>query len=802
MKRKWKLNIIHLSHTDIGYTDTQERIITNQVTYLHELVAKYNKKPNEFTEWKYNCESFFIVEKFLKEATEEEKKTFDSMVKQGIVGITGSFFNICELANENLYGAILDREFRIAKDFGWKIKSTICDDVNGFSIGYANQLAEHKIENLFFGLHTHHGMYPCFKKQSPFWWEVQPGKKILTWVGEQYLVGNELGLADGHVGSYVLHLKDMTMSKPEKFEDQIRESANRIREYLMELDKSGYEFTNVPITVLGDGGDNAQWNLAIKERLEFINKELSNEGVSLEMVTVDRFFENIRKEKVEIPTYHGDWPDWWTDGTGSTPNGTRIFKQAQRNYELIKRLKIESELQDELEEMLFMYAEHTWAAWSSIENPFEFWTQEISAIKASYAARALAISTKILDKYTGRKSVHRPGIDEKVVIKFEVPFKNEVKICTHLKPFLTGPEMDHFAKGFKVMQNGKEVPSFVVMTYYMQIPQPQLYAVVDMSKGDTEIEISSKQADLKNYHRITWPTDIMGADRITDVYNPLVKDEVIVSNKTIENDFVKISWDEFGIKSLYSKSLKKELIDQEQEGLFTPVYELSPIPYEFEQMNLRRRWTGRNRKRMNTQKFVGKIDYVNVVSDNKDYVIVEFFFKVEGTRYYKLLLQISNDARTIEATVQMIKETEWSLQNFYISLPFAKHDSKVLFDKGRMLEIWKDQLPGSLIDYYSIQEGIEIKSGDKTAALISTPDNNLFWTGPMDYQKRFLAHDARNTNRPCLYAWVLNNAWETNFNADPSGFHEFKYTIYLPKNNKESLNNLKVLNKIYISKRK
>lgn len=797
--RKWNLNVLHLSHTDIGYTDTQERIITNQVTYLHEIVAKYLEQPKKFETFKYICESFFIVEKFLSKATENEKKIFAEMISKGIIGLSATFLNISELANSNLYGAILKRISKICSEYNWKINSSVTNDINGFSLGYAVEMQKAGIENMFFGLHTHHGMFPCFKKQAPFYWEVEPGKKILTWVGEQYLVGNELGLVDGHIGGYVLHLNGLETKKPAEVAEQVKQSVIRIKEYLKELEKSGYEHSTVPITVLGDGGDNSQWNLDIVDRLELINKELEGQNISLEMTTLETFFKNIRDENKPIPTYTGDWPDWWTDGTGSTPNGTRIFRQAQRNYEVIKKLNIVSELQDELEEMLMMYAEHTWGAWSSIENPFAFWTQEISSIKASYAARALSLSTQIIDQYTKRKTVHRPTLSNEVQIDFEVPHKANVSLCLNLNNYLTPAEKDNFANGFEVIQGGKKVASFVSMQYYMQIPQPQIYAVVDLSKN-TSIKIIATPSDKK--HKITWQTDIMGADRITDVYNPLTNDEVVVNDKTIENDFLKIIWNENHIVSVFSKTQKIELLDQTKEGLFTPLYEISNIPYQFEQMNLQRRWTGRNRKRNEFSRHIGKIKSVNVVSDQKEFVSVEFNYEIKGTKYYKLILNISNKARMIDATIQIIKDIEWSIENLYISLPFAKESSKVLFDKGKLYEIWKEQLPGTCIDYYSVHDGIEIKENGKTSALISTPDNNLFWTGSLDYQKRFLAHDTRNTQRPSLYAWVMNNAWETNFNADLSGFHEFKFTIHLPEGESNSQDNLKVMNNAFLIKRK
>lgn len=788
--KKWKLNILHLSHTDIGYTDSQARILSNHVNYIRDIVDNYKTDKKQYKNWKWICESFFAVEQFLAVATDAQKKIFNEMIDKEIISLSASYLNINELANANLYGSTLDKIKRIAKENKWKINSAITNDINGFSLGYAMEMQKHGVENLFFGLHTHHGMFPCFKKQNPFKWKMPNGKVITVFVSEHYQIGNELGLINTAFSNYILQ---SSFEEGYFTEDkQIKEGAKRIRAYVKQLEKDGYKHTNVPISTLGESIDNAPSNINIPKRIEALNKELKKDGIELEMETLEGFFKNLKAEKKPIDTFEGDWPDWWSDGNASTPQDTRIFKQAQRNYEYICKMKIESPEKERLEQLLMMYAEHTFAAWSSMENPFEFWTQEISSIKASYAATALALSSGIIDRHVERK-VHKLENANTIKLKFATPLKNDIKHCLHLNPYLSSKENRKFAGGFEALQGAKKVKTFTVMQYYMNIPQPQYYAIVDLSKS-SEITLKVKEQDVVH---MTSRTSTMASDKISDVYNPLNNDEVVVTNKTIENDFLKMQWNEDGIYSLFSKVAKKELLTTEQEGLFTPIYEISEIPYEFEQMNLKRRWTGRNRRMSNAQRFAGKIKEVKIYSDTKDFTSLDIFYEVKGTKFYRLNLKIANDTNTIDATINMIKDIEWSLENFYISLPFNKPKSQILFDKGGMFEIWKEQLPGTTIDYYSIQEGIEIKENNKTTALISTMDSNLFWTGSLEYQRRFLAHDNRNKETPSLYAWVMNNAWETNFNADISGFHEFRYKITLPKTNKDTLNNLKTLNSMY-----
>lgn len=47
---------------------------------------------------------------------------------------------------------------------------------------------------LFTNIHTHHGMYPLYQNQKPYFWENEAGGRLLVWSGEHYNLGNALGI--------------------------------------------------------------------------------------------------------------------------------------------------------------------------------------------------------------------------------------------------------------------------------------------------------------------------------------------------------------------------------------------------------------------------------------------------------------------------------------------------------------------------------------------------------------------------------------------------------------------------------
>ena len=68
--------IVHHSHTDVGYTDLQEQVIYNQTNNIRravELIEEGLEKGTNQKDLKWNCETWYCVEQFLKAATKEEK---------------------------------------------------------------------------------------------------------------------------------------------------------------------------------------------------------------------------------------------------------------------------------------------------------------------------------------------------------------------------------------------------------------------------------------------------------------------------------------------------------------------------------------------------------------------------------------------------------------------------------------------------------------------------------------------------------------------------------------------------------
>ena len=93
--------VVHHSHTDIGYTDLQERVIAIQVNYI-KTVLSMMRQP-EYADFRWNCETLYCVEEFWKQASEDDRADFARFVKEGKIGISANYLNFNDLVNADVF---------------------------------------------------------------------------------------------------------------------------------------------------------------------------------------------------------------------------------------------------------------------------------------------------------------------------------------------------------------------------------------------------------------------------------------------------------------------------------------------------------------------------------------------------------------------------------------------------------------------------------------------------------------------------------------------------------------------------
>ena len=130
--------VVHHSHTDIGYTDLQERVIDTQVDYLRTVLSLMEQP--EYGGFRWNCETLFCVEEFWKSATEEEKAAFLRLVAGGKIGLSANYLNFNDLVDCSVYRERLSRWQQNLSQAGAAMRTAMMADINGISMGYRDAM--------------------------------------------------------------------------------------------------------------------------------------------------------------------------------------------------------------------------------------------------------------------------------------------------------------------------------------------------------------------------------------------------------------------------------------------------------------------------------------------------------------------------------------------------------------------------------------------------------------------------------------------------------------------------------------
>ncbi len=793
-EKKWTLYVIHHSHTDVGYTDRQERIEEYHFDFIKqaiEILTKiYSGEKKEWNGFKWNCEGFWGVEQFLKYADSNLIKRFEYYVKKGDIGISANYLNLTELIDFDVLKSEIKKGTDYGASLGIKLDSAMTADINGYSWGYADALLENGVENLFSCIHTHHGMFPLIK-QRPFWWESPNGNKLLAWVGEHYMFGNELGLVEGQEFSYMIHDNYNSQNKIEVEE----RTQNRILGYLKQLELENYPYDFVPVMVSGVVTDNAPPNGKI---MDFINKWNNKNGnvVSIKMVTLSEFFKILRSQKIDIPVYKGDWTDWWADGMGSTPNIVKLFRDAQRKWFICKALDPEGnlgdkKLMDEVSDDLVMYAEHTWGYSASVSEPWDAMTNIIDLRKSAYAINAHEKIYRNFDKIMKNKSEVLVSPDMPLTFKVINIFDHEILDLAKLYVY----DWEKM-KDVEVIEDntGKIIPSQIEKS----ARGIEINVLISLSaKEQKTLRVRPKKNKMIDNFLVS-NTPQSGAEGVSDFKSVFDNENLVFSPSRIETPFFRLEYKiNEGITSWIDKTDEAELLrDDRKFNAFTPVYEVTPVTTNIVE---ERRKMGRNRNNFHTKRYFGKLINVDLISRGDLFLRVKFEYEIEGTRYFALIITAYKDIPRIDISVRLNKENIWEPENLYIALPFkvASEQNLWIEKTGCVLRPGIDQIPGTCMDFYCIQEGLAYVSKQKTL-IVAIPDVPLIHLGTLEKHEIELCNGNNvERNRDELYSWLMNNFWETNFKATTGGFYEFNYHIYSSKkidNPREAIQNCSMMN--------
>ncbi|MCD0468689.1 glycoside hydrolase [Flavobacterium sp. JAS] len=361
-----ELHLLHHSHTDIGYSDLQPEILKIHNKNIDDALAMIEKTKSypEEAKFKWNIESIWAVENYLKVASPTQKEKFVVAVKNGDIFLSALYVNMLtgmSQAEEMFH--YTDYAAKLRKEFGFKINSAMISDVPGFAWSTVTALSKggvkyFSIGSNFMGLdHPYRGdRAGHFLKNwgdKPVWWTSPSGEeKILFWAG-----------AKGYSSWHGMQAGNIYERGPKKIAD-----------YLNELTENNYPYDMVQwrFNIVADNGP-------IEPNSSDFVKNWNEKYASPKLIlnTTEKMFEAFEKKYGDkIPTVKGDLTPYWEDGALSTAkeegqnrvNSLRL-QQLTTLYTMLNPKEYNEQNFYEAWRNIIMFHEHTWGAHNSITAP-------------------------------------------------------------------------------------------------------------------------------------------------------------------------------------------------------------------------------------------------------------------------------------------------------------------------------------------------------------------------------------------------------------------------------------------------
>ncbi|MGN6541688.1 MAG: hypothetical protein ACTHKY_12845 [Ginsengibacter sp.] len=291
-----EFDFVSHSHNDIGYSDLQDTVEQKQnrnIRTATELIKKTADYPTD-ARYKWNIESLWAVENFMKIASDEEKKNFVEDVKSGSIGLPASYANeLTGLCTPEDLIHYTEYAFQLNQSYGIHFNTVMISDIPGVSWAMVPALAERGIKYISSGpnyvpsipeLGDRVGYSDRAWGDKPFYWLSPSGKeKVLFWQaakGYSWFHNFNVGRAG-------------------------EKTKSNLMDYLKELDaeKYPYEMVQLRYTIPADNGTtDSHISDFVKDWNEkYISPKIVLVNVSEMMEKFDKKYQNI------IPVYSGDY---------------------------------------------------------------------------------------------------------------------------------------------------------------------------------------------------------------------------------------------------------------------------------------------------------------------------------------------------------------------------------------------------------------------------------------------------------------------------------------------------------------
>lgn len=751
-QRQWMVYIYPHSHVDIGYTNTQANV---EIIHKRNLVngmklARETANYPEGARYVWNPEVIWPVERYLRNATPSEKEEVLDAIRKGYIRLDAGYINDnTSVTADEEFPSLLGEAKRLEKLTGVPVRTIVQVDIPGMSWGIVPMAAQFGINYAFvpFNGSDRTGLSDrvSFK---PFWWIGPDGvSKILFLQPGDYTPGAR------HKG-YKYWPSMAGQKDPEKLLQIVKTDTPRenfIDGYLwgklkeLENDRL-YPYDLFPMTWAM--ADNTPVDADLPEAVKSWNEEYAYPRLVIAGSTdIMSAFE--KKYGDIIPSFRGDFTEYWTDGLGSAAKETSMNRQSKER--LIQSDILWSMLhpgekapREELNEAwrnVLMGSEHTWCYMNPNQADMQ---NEIWRVKQGFFRSAETSSQQLLSN--SMKSISAEN--SKIIGVFNTLSWSRGGLITLSK---------EQSAGFSSVKDENNKP------------------VLSQRLSTGEL--------------VFWSSDVpaFGTKNYT-LSNEMVKPSEIKMAKgnTLDNGLVKVLVDPVSgdISSLKDKTgfefaNKKDacninsfryLLGSGKPASGGPQYAANP--------NL-----SDSLKALKPVNATGPTEVKTVIKENGPLVAsILIESKADGCNKLSREVRVvaGNPAVEIDNLVDKIATTEKEGIHFGFAFDISNGRTRMDIPWG-VAEIDADQLPAANRNWICFQRWLDISNEERGMTWCSL-DAPTFESGTMTanilggaiHSPEWIEHLPLSST---VYSWALNNHWHTNFPLSQEGKINFRYRM-------------------------
>jgi hypothetical protein len=726
-QRKWTVYLFHHSHTDIGYTDLQTRIFKKHAEFLDDVI-RYCRETESYPDeakFRWNAEVAWTIENYIQQRPKEKVRELMDLVRKGRVEVGAWYLQLSDcFGHEELIRALYPARALVRK-YGIPVTCAMNNDVTGWSWASPQILSKSGVRYFATGINETRSL-AALRRPCAFYWESPDGSRILHWNGEHYLFSN-----------YELHMHEG--------EEKSRPAMDK---YLTALEGRGdYPYDLIAFNISARVTDNCPPGRQLSDIVRDWNKRWVYP--KLRLATMREFFEALEgKYRAQIPTHKLGWPDYWTDGVASTAYETGINRLSHDHLLTAEKLaaiaasgKNEfaypgAEINEGYSLSMF-YDEHTWGAYNSISQPDTEFVRGQWALKSGFAYKAGEIGRTLIEKGLEVLAGRFKGPDAPSLVVFNPLSWERTDI---VKTMLPQPLIDRKGR-FRLIdsRSGREEP------FEIRDERTVQFLARDIpSLGYAVYSVSVDQAAAA------------AAPRVSS------------SENSLENEFYRVVIDPNtgGLKSLYDKESKRELVDG------SAPYTLNQYIYENPEGG--RKAVDNMSKRAVFRRASPTSIEVKPALDGPVTRSLKVRSKAPGSRELESEIILGSGVRRVDIVNRLRKEDRRVPEAVYFAFPFSLKGGKFSFEiADGMMRPEIDQLPRSVRDWHTVQNWVEI-SGPDYSVVWSPIEAPLVQFGDINTGKWLHKLEVQN---PWLYSYAMNNYWMTNFKASQGGPATFRYAL-------------------------